>query len=186
MQDLKKITIISPNLLLNRNWEIKLFHYLLKSPSVKLNLIIINQKKSLFPNVNIISTFLLKIIFFIEKKFIKLKIISEQEEVRKKISKIELQYIDHANKEHLTNLHLLINDNYPDLIINLTDVKINKDNIIDFPKFFIWNFFNTNEKSNVIINEFIIFCEDLDIYRQKILINRNRYTEQFLSINLNF
>ena len=111
--------------------------------------------------------------------------ISEQEEVRKKISKIELQYIDHANKEHLTNLHLLINDNYPDLIINLTDVKINKDNIIDFPKFFIWNFFNTNEKSNVIINEFIIFCEDLDIYRQKILINRNRYTEQFLSINLN-
>ena len=45
MQDLKKITIISPNLLLNRNWEIKLFHYLLKSPSVKLNLIIINQKK---------------------------------------------------------------------------------------------------------------------------------------------
>lgn len=185
MQDLKKITIVSSNLLLKRNWEIKLFHYLLKFPSVKLNLIIINKKKSLLPKVNIISFILLKILFFIEKKFIKLKMISEHEEVIKKLSKIDPQYVNQTNKKYLADLSSLINDNFPDLIINLTDVEINKCNIIKFPKFFVWNFFKSDEKIDEIITEFKNFCADIDIYRQKILINRNNNTDQFLTINLN-
>ena len=183
-----KITIITQNLLLKKNWEVKLFQYLLNNSQVELSTIIINKKTSVTLKkdlINLINFILLTIVGFIEKKFIRMRMKTEQDYVKKNLSKKKLQFINQKNILDLNNLELLINNDSSDLIINLTNANVNNCNILKFPKFGIWNFLKNEEENHEIINDFKNFYNNLQVYKQKILINEDKFTNQLLSVNFN-
>ena len=180
MNHLINITVVIPNLLIKKNWEIKLFHSLLSASHLKINIINTHEENKFFQNISTINFLLLKILNLAENKFQKVKLLKEKIEVIRLLNNFSFQDVNKNN-----TLNFLLKKNNSNIVLNLTTKKIESDKFVNFPRYGICILGFMKDDNSYIINQFLNFSNNINIFEQEILIDyENNFTSSF-KVNFN-